>query len=301
MTLSKRAGIGAAAAAGCVAVLAVWWFGFRGRAAAELSAALPDKPGATLFVDAALARRAGLLQRLSAPPESQEADYRAFVEATGFDFTRDLDRLMVRFGQDGGVWIAAAGRFDAHKLARYAQVLGGRCVRGLCTVQGSTPERQISWLDPVSGLLLMAVSPDPLAAALGGSGRASSYPMPSSPVWLHVPAAQLRAAEGLPPGTSALLSALNGARDAMFSATADAQGLTVTLEASFATGDGAQSSVTRLAGATGMLRKLLAREKVNRGDTGLAGVLASGEFRAEGPTVRGTWRASASWLSQLAR
>jgi hypothetical protein len=299
VTISKSVQLAAAASAGLVAALAIWWFHYRGASAAKLAEALPDKPGATLFIDAGQARRAGFLRHLSAPPETQESDYRAFVEATGFDFTRDLDRLMVRFGAGGGVWIAASGRFDAAKLSRFARARGGRCVRGMCTLQGSAPERQISWLEPESGLLVLAVSTDPLAAALGGSRRLAPLEASSSPVWLHVPGAQLAAREGLPPGVSSLLSALSGAREATFSAALDSRGLAVSLTAPFANPGDARASAGRLVSATGLLRKLIEREKVVGRDAGLAEVLASGEFRAEDSTVRGSWRVSQSWLSQL--
>lgn len=60
-----------------------------------------------------LRRQAWLIEALqqAGGPVREEPDYRAFVEATGFDYTRDLDR----------VWLAAAGPAEAPLLAGVAE------------------------------------------------------------------------------------------------------------------------------------------------------------------------------------
>jgi hypothetical protein len=62
---------------------------------------------------AELRRQAWLVEALqhAGGPVQEEPDYRTFVEATGFDYTRDLDR----------VWIAASGATDAPVLAGVAE------------------------------------------------------------------------------------------------------------------------------------------------------------------------------------
>ncbi|NWF83914.1 MAG: hypothetical protein HXY18_08815 [Bryobacteraceae bacterium] len=299
MNIPKPWALAASAASAALAAFGLWWVLESGPSPADLVAELPEKTGATLFVDLGLARRTGVLAYFTAPAAAQDPEYRGFVEATGFDYSRDLDRLAVRFAP-GGVWIAASGRFDGRKLATYATARGGRCIRGLCTMQGSTPERQISWLHPPGRLLRMAVSPDPMAAALSGSSPQPVQKLPSSPLWLQVPGTLLRPAEGLPPGVSALLSALSGAREAVFRLSADKENFTIRLEAPFADAAAAQTSVEKLSSATELLRKLIAREKQPPADRGLAGILASGEFRAEGSTAAGAWRVRRELLKSLA-
>lgn len=300
MTLWKSLRLAAAALAGLLAAGGLWWALREQTAPAELLAALPDRAGATLYIDAGLARKAGVLRHLSAPEALQEPDYRAFVEASGFDYTRDLDAVALRFAQGGGVWIAAAGRFDAAKLAAYAQARGGRCLRGICTMPGSAAERQISWLEPTGRILSMAVAPDPLAAALSGGGKPPAERLPDSPVWLHVPASLLTPADGLPPGTSALLSALEGARDARFWVDAGSRGVVVRLNAPFSAEEPARASAARLDNATALLKKLIARESP-RAAAGLGGILASGQFRAQGSTVEGSWPVNETFLKELTR
>ncbi len=294
MTLPKALWLAISAIAALFLALALWWFPDRGPSAQALVSKLADRQGATLFIDVRALRAAGLMRRLAAPEAAQEQDYRDFVAATGFDYTRDLDRLAARFSPGGELWIAASGRFEPSKLAEYAAARGGRCVRGLCTMQGSAPTRQISWLESDTRLLQLAVSSDPLAAAAMGAGKERSLKPPSSPVWLHLPGSQLKPAGGLPPGASALLSSLEGADHALFWAGLSATGFTIDLSAPFGDGAAAQASARRLQDATGLFNKLLAREPSQHGSTGLARVLSSGRFHVEKSTVRGTWSADKS-------
>jgi hypothetical protein len=301
VTPSKPLKVSAAVAAGLLAALALWWYWGRGPSAQALVSKLPDRPGATLSIDVTALRAAGLMERIAAPEAAQEQDYRDFVAATGFDYTRDLDRLAARFSAGGELWIAASGRFEPAKLAAYAAARGGRCVRGLCSLQGSGPDRQISWLEPDGRLLLMAVSPDPLAAAIMDSGKQPGWKLPASPVWLHLPGSQLKPAGGLPPGASALLSSLEGAGYALFWAGLSAKGFTIELSAPFKDGAAAQACAGRLQDVTGLFNKLLARERPQDGSAALARVLSSGRFHVEASAVRGAWSADRTFLDEWFR
>lgn len=292
--------LAAAALAGLLAAGVAWWILHRQASANELLSALPDRVGATLYIDVGLARRAGFLRYFSAPPAAQDPEYRAFVQATAFDYSRDLDGLAVLFAKGGGVWIAASGRFDATRLATYASTRGGRCIRGLCTMPGSAPDRQISWLEPAGKVLSMAVALDPLAAALTAAGKPPRAQTPAAPVWLHVPAVLLNPGEGLPPGVSALLSALEGAKEALFWVDAGQQGVVLRLTAPFAAADAARASAGKLTDATGLLKKLIARESP-QSSSGLGAILASGQFRVEGDAVNGLWQVNEAFLRELTR
>lgn len=296
----KWIALAAAAAIGLAAALVLWLYLDSRPSATQLAAALPDRSGATLFIDARMIRAAGLMKHFSAPEARQEQDYRDFVAATGFDYTRDLDRVAARFAEGGEVWIAASGRFDHGKIAAYAKSKGGRCVRGICTMPGSSPARQISWLETNRGGLYLAVSPDPLAAGISGSGHPPRKNLPASPAWLHLPGKMLKPAEGLVPGASVLLSALEGADDALLWAGIGAGGLTIEMEAPFRDQPLAEASANKLIEATGMFTRLLAREKPSDG-AGLAAILASGKFRAESSSVRGVWNAQSALLDRLLR
>ena len=56
------------------------------------------------------------------------------------------------------------GRFDWNSLQSYAREQGGTCRNALCRMNGSTPERRISFFPLRPDLMGLAVSPDDSAA-----------------------------------------------------------------------------------------------------------------------------------------
>ncbi|MCI0402956.1 MAG: DUF3352 domain-containing protein [Acidobacteria bacterium] len=93
-------------------------------------AAVPADAGLAGGVDVASLRRqqwlVDIIKRASGEVE-EAADYRAFVEATGFDYTRDLERLW--FGAVGAsqapvFLFVAEGRFDRPRIQDYARKQG---------------------------------------------------------------------------------------------------------------------------------------------------------------------------------
>jgi hypothetical protein len=89
---------------------ALWWMN-RAPSAEEMLAWLPEGEGPTVYIDFALLRRTGLLDRLAGDAAVAEEDYKAFIGSTGFDFRRDLDAALVRFRPDATLFVLA-GRFD---------------------------------------------------------------------------------------------------------------------------------------------------------------------------------------------
>ncbi len=93
-----------------------------------------------------------------------ESDYkRSFFDGTGFDYKRDLDSVVASFSGAGNFFIAR-GRFDWAKLRAYAVREGGSCYKDLCRIQGSKPERHISFLPLRDDAIALAVSTNDLAA-----------------------------------------------------------------------------------------------------------------------------------------
>lgn len=94
-------------------------------------ALLPSDANAVLFADAAMLRSSPFLAALYAwaPHPAADADYAAFVRATGFDYERDLDRVAVaieRRGPASAFFAVADGRFDRGKISAYAAQNGTR-------------------------------------------------------------------------------------------------------------------------------------------------------------------------------
>src|SRR6185436_20161601 len=75
---------------------------------------------------------------------AEEPEYRKFVESTGFDYRRDLQRLAGSFSTAGTFFILS-GRFDWKRLEAYAKAQGGSCRDGLCRTASSQPGRWISF------------------------------------------------------------------------------------------------------------------------------------------------------------
>ena len=260
------------------------WYALRPIPAAELLTSLPPGESPTLYLNVKALRAAGLIEKIAGPDTLEDPEYKRFVASTGFDYRKDLDAVVIA-SRPTDTMMVVTGSFDLDRWATYAKANGGRCAGELCSVQGSTPQRQISWTLLRRRTLGLAVSPDPLAAALlVGNTAPARFPLPGGPAWLHIPGAALRPGGGLPPGVSALLSALEGAYYAQLSATA----VEITLRAPCPSDAKAAALAARLTETTQTLRNLLAREK--RSPNALADTLAAGEFRSEAQTLQGRWQ-----------
>jgi hypothetical protein len=292
VTLSRRKVL---AACGVLAVLAggaLLWFGLplRPADARALLAALPPGDGLTVFVDARALRQTGILQRIAGEAGAEDEDYRRFVEATGFEYRRDLDAVVLR-ADDGRRWIALEARLDEDRLRRYFLAHGGRCFSGLCSMQGSRPERQISWVRLGRRRWGIAVSPDPLAAAAFTDGTRRQQPPewqpPKAPLWLYVPGRMLEAPEGAPAWAALALGSLRESKWILWSAGAREGRIRLTLDIACRGEDEARA----LAGRWEEVLKALREAAAAAGDRdSFPALLAEGKFGAEGAFVRGRWQ-----------
>jgi hypothetical protein len=91
----------------------------------EALALMPTTANAVLFADFSQFRQAPFVAQLYAwaPKPQADADYAQFVNETGFDYVRDLDRLALaveKRGQDSAVFAILDGKFDRQKISAYA-------------------------------------------------------------------------------------------------------------------------------------------------------------------------------------
>jgi hypothetical protein len=112
----------------------------------RLLSLMPEDATAVLFIDLPDLRRPPFFADLLAwvPKPDADQEYRKFVEQTGFDYERDLDRLAVAFEQQGAqrtFFAVGEGRFDKKKIRAYAAKNG--------TVQNSSPTEVFSL--PIAG------------------------------------------------------------------------------------------------------------------------------------------------------
>ena len=272
-----------------VAVGLFYWLRNPPYDAGRLLAMLPVERATLVYIDTASLRKSGLLDLVAGSKAAEEADYRKFLEQTGFDYRTDLDAVAAAF-VDGRVYTALRGRFQWAKLAAYAQSQGGQCRDAVCSMRGSTAERNISYYQVASNVLALAVSPDARGVTnVGPSGRK-----------VDVPAAVFNKLDAFPDGTRAFLSPLARAEKVTFAAGPQGERLQLRLEVACATPEAAADLTKQLSGVTGLLKDMIGRAHMTPNPRDLSGVLVAGSFQQRAATVVGTWPIERGFVEALA-
>lgn len=99
------------------------------RAREELLSHLPADSTSVVYIDFRELRASAFLSQILswAPRPQTEEEYGKFVQATGFDYERDLDRVGISFSgsaQSPKTMAVAEGRFDRKKIEAYSAHLG---------------------------------------------------------------------------------------------------------------------------------------------------------------------------------
>jgi hypothetical protein len=255
----------------------------------------PAEDALAMSVDFATLRRAGLLGQSSAP---LEAEYKQFLDGTGFDYRQDLDSVVASFSASGTFFIAR-GRFDWAKLRDYAAHNGGACYEDLCRMQGSRPDRHISFLPLRKDAIALAVSTNDLAATKLTKTGPRVEDIPDAPAWISVPGAELRRQNAMPPEMHLLLSALTSADRVIITFGALASGeIEAHLEATCRTKDDARVLASQLRTTTSLLKEALSRAKPTSGDDVIT-LLTAGRFDQKDRLVTGNWPVRRSLLDAL--
>lgn len=105
---------------------------------AELLSVMPATGNTAVFLDFSEFRSSPFLAQLLAlaPQQAPDSDYAQFMQATGFNYERDLDRIAIsidRQSQTQTVFAVAEGRFDRKKIEEYGARFGA-----LKTADGKT-------------------------------------------------------------------------------------------------------------------------------------------------------------------
>lgn len=135
-----------------LAALGLLWWQRQSVGAAELAAHLPTNEGIYVVMDGAVVRQ------IAGKAGIEEADYLDFVQKTGFDYRKDLVRMVAVIGEPDGHYVIE-GRFDWKKISAYA----GSCVKAVCSMPASQPGKWISLMMLQPNVLAIAVSPKQLA------------------------------------------------------------------------------------------------------------------------------------------
>lgn len=299
MTITRRhITLGIVFTAVLLASLAVWmkWSDARGFSDTRtLLSRFPVEDAVVMSVDLASVRGAGLLSDSKSP---LEPEYKQFLDGSGFDYRKDLDSVTASFSKSGNFFIAR-GRFNWPKLRDYAARQGGSCYQDLCRMQGSAPERRISFLPLRDDTMALAVSTDDLAAnRLTKEGAPVTAQLPSAPVWISVPGSALHDGSAFPPGLGLMLSALKSADRLVVTVDLSGTGLAAKMEATCRTKDDARVLASQLRTVTAKLKEALQENKQAQTDE-LVRVLVGGTFDDSGSHVNGSWPFSKALISSL--
>ncbi|MEO8025263.1 MAG: hypothetical protein ABI823_02255 [Bryobacteraceae bacterium] len=277
-----------------------WYQGHYPSQARELMACLPSDESTHVWIDVDGLRRAGILDLVGGSKIAQEAEYTQFVEQSGFDFRRDLRSIAAAFAP-AGTYYAIRGQFDWAKLTAYATSHGGTCQDRSCSLQGSTPERMISFRPLNSGLMALAVSKDASAVSRIALRRpASGGTQPGQPIWVDVPSSILRDANGLPAGTKSFATILSNAQKIEFSAGPRDKRLELVVAVTCANAAEAAALTSDLSKTTDLLRKMMERDGQKPSPRDLSGILVAGTFRNEDRRVFGSWPVERAFVESLA-
>lgn len=134
----------------------------RDGAAAEMLARFPGDAALYAYADLAALRNSPFLQHLatlSAPVETEE-EYAAFVRDTGFDYTRDLERIaLATYNSPQRLLVLAEGRFDHARITSYALRTGRseqQNGREVYVVPGAEPGRVTAFTFLDEGRILLS-------------------------------------------------------------------------------------------------------------------------------------------------
>ena len=292
--------LGLAAALLSVALVAVVELVHMGRNSSPASWARRFPPGdaTTVYLDVAAIRAAGLMDVLQGVDVPEEGDYRSFVQATGFDYARDLDGVMASF-RDTATYLLLQGHFDWGRLIDYVNQQDGNCYNGLCRMAGSTPERQISFMAITPRVMAMAVSADMTAVWALQSERDTDPAIPEAPVWLSLSGSRLERSSWLPAGTHSFVSAVSDSDRGTRSLAPSNAEFEARLDVSCESREKAQQLADRLKSVTELLASLIRRERQQPNPNDLSGVLTAGTFECDGARMRGRWPVRRAFLEGI--
>ncbi len=284
----------------CAAVLGVFaWLRADRSSVSFLLSRLPSDDAIVLYLDFAALRKASVLSLIGGPGIAQEPEYRAFVEQTAFDYTRDLDAALVSFHKDG-TYFLLRGRFYWKTISDYVTRQGGECYNAFCRVQGSTPDRKISLFPLSRDVLAMAVSKDVSAAIRLQAKRGALKIQPvDRPVWAVIPSTRLKAAQALPSGTRMFARLLERADRIQLSMAPDGSRMAMYLDVTCRTPQDATLLAEDLRGATRKLGDLIALERQTPNPSDLSGLLTAGSFESRDVHVLGRWPVEKAFLQAL--
>jgi hypothetical protein len=288
------------ALSGAVVGLVRWRINAVSYSAARMIATLPSDRATLLYADVGVLRKAGILDLLAGSKAAEEADYRKFVDQTGFDYRNDLDAVAAAFA-NGASYFTIRGRFQWKQLAAYAISQGGECHYAICSLPGSALERNISFYPLRTDVLALAVSSDTNGVSMISPSQAQkALVIPAEPVWISAPTSALARQGALPAGVQSLLGPLGRAEKVTVAAGPQGASAQLRLVVLCKSPQDAEAVKGELSSATEALRNAALGAPRAPGQPDWAAMLRAGAFSRAGLEVSGAWPLDRSFLEALA-
>lgn len=266
----------------------------------ELARYLPTKDAVVVSIDVKSLRSAGLLEALAGSRVTEEADYRSFVDITGFDYRTDLDALLYS-SSNGNIYLLASGRFDWNAITSYASGQGASCRYAFCRMRSSQAGKWLSFFPLRSNVVGFAVSSDELAAL---ELQKQSDPLPagafSDQASIAVPARLFKAdATDVPASLSPWFKLLAGAQSARFGIGMRNGDFEIKMRVECPSADSSASVAKRLNEGLRQLREASLGTEGDAPVTGLPLMLSRGDVKQEDRAVVATWSVNQGLVESL--
>jgi hypothetical protein len=256
--------------------------------AAGLLGCLPPDRAVKVYLDVSQLRYGGLLDMLAGSAGGEEAEYRKFVEDTGFDYRKDVNAVAAAF-LHGDIYLAVQGRFDWKRLEKYAEGQKGTCASQTCTMPSSQSGRHISFYPVSSDVLAWAISAEERGVRMIAPEQTRSVSAPAAPVWISAPGFAFADLRAVPAGVRSFLSPLADAQEAQFTAQAASSGYEIRLDATCASPEIAAKLTSKFSSTTDLLKSMIERQKMKANPGDLSGTLVAGKFEAQSSHMKGSW------------
>jgi hypothetical protein len=265
-----------------------WYRNSKSYDAKGLFAMLPTDHATLFYADTELLRKAKVLDLVAGSKAAEEPDYQRFVEQTGFDYKSDLDAVAAAFrGKDS--YFALRGHFQWKRLEEYARLQGGSCQYTVCSMPGSSPERNISFYPVTRTVLALAVSKETHAVSAISDRGPRPLQIPAEPVWISAPAEVLKETPVIPVAVKALLSPIAKADNLVVAIGLQGEQFQLRVEVSCRTSEVAAGMSRDLSSALQLIAQIAQQSSPTDDSSGLGPTLLSGTFQQHENHVTGTW------------
>ena len=194
------------------------------------------------------------------------------------------------------------GRFQWDRLAAYANSHQGQCVNNACTIPANQAGKTISFSLLKRDVLAIGVARDPQASRLIFPGFWKDPPtIPTSAIWVSAPPYMFDDTKTLPAGLGPFRTQLSHARNTVFTLgpSANQKAFELRMAVDCPTPDDAVKMAAQFSSVTDLLKKMMARDKLQPTASDLSGILIAGHFEAQKEQVTGTWPVERKFIESL--